>query len=114
MEEINLKTIDVFGSTPQEEQRKKGLEDINARMYAHRGGAVDEDGVYHPPHYGGSNNPHEAIKVIESWDLNFHAGNVVKYISRYRYKDDPLQDLKKALWYLERLIEVENRKNESS
>ena len=38
--------------------------------------------VNHPDHYGGENNPYEAIKVIEAWDLNFHLGNVVKYISR--------------------------------
>ena len=38
--------------------------------------------VNHPSHYGGESNVYEAIKVIESWDLDFHLGNTVKYISR--------------------------------
>ena len=58
--------------------------------------------VNHPQHYGGEDNPYEAIKVIEAWDLDFHLGNTVKYISRAGKKgsDKELQDLKKALWYL--------------
>ena len=46
-------------------------------------------------------------KVIEEWDLDFHLGNTVKYISRAGKKgtDKELQDLKKALWYLERKIQ---------
>lgn len=68
--------------------------------------------VNHPQHYGGENNPYEAIKVIEAWDLGFHLGNTVKYISRAGKKgtDKELQDLKKALWYLER--EIKNIENE--
>lgn len=64
--------------------------------------------VNHPDHYQfGKNNEYEAIKVIEAWDLDFHLGNTVKYISRAGKKDTDkeLQDLKKALWYLERKIE---------
>ena len=62
--------------------------------------------VNHPNHYGGEDNTYEAIKVIEAWDLDFHLGNTVKYISRAGKKgtDKELQDLKKALWYLERKI----------
>lgn len=63
--------------------------------------------VNHPQHYGGADNTYEAIKVIEAWDLDFHLGNTVKYISRAGKKgtDKELQDLKKALWYLQRKIE---------
>jgi hypothetical protein len=63
--------------------------------------------VNHPQHYGGEDNLYEAIKVIEAWDLDFHLGNTVKYISRAGKKgtDKELQDLKKALWYLQRKIE---------
>jgi hypothetical protein len=71
--------------------------------------------VNHPNHYGGENNPYEAIKVIEAWDLDFHLGNTVKYISRAGKKDTDkeLQDLKKALWYLKRKIEnLEQKKEE--
>ena len=62
--------------------------------------------VNHPSHYGGAENVYEAIKVIEAWDLDFHLGNTVKYISRAGKKgtDKELQDLKKAMFYLERKI----------
>jgi len=62
------------------------------------------DAVNHPVHYGGMNNVYEAIKVIEAWDLGFHLGNTVKYISRAGKKDAIIQDLKKARWYLDRYI----------
>jgi hypothetical protein len=61
--------------------------------------------VDHPAHYGGAENPYEAIKVIEAWALGFHLGNAVKYISRAGRKGDALEDLKKAAWYLQRHIE---------
>lgn len=69
--------------------------------------------VNHPSHYGGESNVYEAIKVIESWDLDFHLGNTVKYISRAGKKDTDkeLQDLKKAMFYLER--KIENLENSS-
>lgn len=60
--------------------------------------------VDHPQHYGGEDNPYEAIKVIEAWNLGFCLGNTVKYISRAGKKDDTLQELEKALWYLKREI----------
>jgi hypothetical protein len=71
----------------------------------------EREQVNHPQHYGGQDNPYEAIKVIEAWDLDFHLGNTVKYISRAGKKgtDKELQDLNKALWYLQRRIE--NLKN---
>ena len=68
--------------------------------------------VNHPEHYGGSENIYEAIKVIENWDLDFHLGNTVKYISRAgkKNKEKELEDLKKALWYLQHHINtLENK-----
>lgn len=63
------------------------------------------DPINHPAHYGGAENPYEAIKVIEAWGLGFCLGNAVKYISRAGRKVDPtIQDLKKARWYLDREI----------
>lgn len=62
--------------------------------------------IDHPIHYGG-NTVYETIKVIEAWNLDFHLGNTVKYISRAGKKtDDSIEDLKKALWYLERKIKI--------
>ena len=60
--------------------------------------------VNHPQHYGGD-TLYEAIKVIEAWQLGFHLGNVVKYISRWDKKGDAIENLKKAQWYLQRKIE---------
>jgi Protein of unknwon function (DUF3310) len=62
------------------------------------------DAVDHPAHYGGEDNPYEAIKVVEAWDLDFYLGNVIKYVSRAGKKGDELEDLKKARWYLDRKI----------
>ena len=64
------------------------------------------EAVNHPPHYGGEDDPYEAIKVIEAWGLGFHLGNTVKYISRAGKKTGQslLQDLRKARWYIDRLI----------
>jgi hypothetical protein len=65
------------------------------------------ESVFHPKHYGGEESTYEAIKVIEAWDLGFNLGNVVKYISRLGKKDanKKIEDLEKALWYLQREIE---------
>ena len=73
----------------------------------------EKEQVNHPQHYGGQDNPYEAIKVIDAWDLGFSLGNTVKYISRAgkKGKDKELEDLRKALWYLQHHIETleENR-----
>jgi hypothetical protein len=66
--------------------------------------------VSHPVHYGGEDNPYEVIKVAEAWGLDKDAYlfNALKYIGRSGKKDDnpPVQDLKKALFYLERRIKL--------
>ena len=65
------------------------------------------DVIDHPDHYGGAEDPYEAIKVIEAWRLGFCLGNTVKYICRAERKADAIEDLRKAAWYLNR--EIENR-----
>lgn len=69
------------------------------------------DPVNHPDHY--TKGECEVIDVIESWKLGFHAGNVVKYIARYRHKGSPIEDLEKARWYLDRLIAKLKEKHNS-
>lgn len=61
------------------------------------------DMVNHPAHYklGGI----ETIDFIEAKKLNYHLGNVVKYITRADLKGERLENLKKAKWYLDREIE---------
>tara|TARA_R110000796_G_scaffold2507_2_gene9873 strand:+ start:1527 stop:1760 length:234 start_codon:yes stop_codon:yes gene_type:complete len=47
----------------------------------------------------------EVTDFILSHDLGWCEGNIIKYIVRHKIKhDDPIQDLKKAKWYLEKLI----------
>lgn len=65
------------------------------------------DNVNHPAHYktGGI----ETIDFIEAKNLNYHLGNVVKYITRADHKGDRLENLKKAQWYLNREIEKSSK-----
>lgn len=66
--------------------------------------APDVDLVNQPPHYK-SKGGIESIDVIESFELNFHLGNAVKYILRSDKKGNKEQDLQKAIWYLNRELE---------
>jgi hypothetical protein len=70
---------------------------------------MSKEMVNHPEHYGGKENIYEVVKVCEAWGLDKDAYifNVVKYVARAGKKDTDkeLQDMKKALWYLNRKIE---------
>ena len=62
-----------------------------------------------PSHYKQGNI--EVIEFILDQNLNYMDGNVVKYITRYKHKNG-LEDLKKARWYINRIIEEkENEDN---
>lgn len=67
---------------------------------------VPRDLVNSPPHY--NTGKIETITFIEDKDLNYRLGNVVKYVTRAGKKvgSDPVEDLKKARWYLDREINV--------
>lgn len=58
------------------------------------------DRVNHPNHY--TMFPVEVIELTEH--LDFLSGNVVKYVCRAPFKDNMLEDYRKAAWYLNRLI----------
>ena len=60
-----------------------------------------------PTHYQNKVTP---IDIIEMYDLNFSLGNVIKYVLRAGKKngESDLDDLNKALWYLNR--EIDRRK----
>jgi hypothetical protein len=70
-------------------------------------GEGEVDLVNHPEHY--TSGGIETIDFIEAKDLNYRLGNVIKYVSRAEKKGDPLRDLRKALWYLQREIAVRER-----
>jgi len=61
----------------------------------------NDEHINHPEHY---NKGIETTNYIFSWDMDFAEGNIVKYITRYKFKNG-VEDLKKAKWYLEYLIE---------
>ena len=64
---------------------------------------MSKEMVDHPTHY--NRGKYEAIDVIEDWQMNFNLGNALKYLSRAGHKDDIVQDLKKAKWYIDREIQ---------
>lgn len=74
------------------------------------GKEIEEDDdpsvVNHPSHYTYSSV--EPITAIEAWQLPYHLGNVVKYVSRAGHKDasKTVEDLEKAAWYLDRYIKM--------
>lgn len=86
-------------------KRPEGCEPAEPPPAAKANGCQTQpDAVNHPQHYklGGM----EVIDAIEGLGLGFHAGNVVKYVARYKAKGGA-EDLRKARWYLERLIDLE-------
>lgn len=61
-----------------------------------------DDPIAYPKHY--TKGRIQPIEVIEDWGLGFNLGNAVKYVARAEHKGSPLDDLKKARWYLDREI----------
>ncbi len=68
--------------------------------------------IQNPSHYGGADNPYEAIKVMRAWMTpeevrGFLKGNALKYLSRAGKKDgEPSEkDYAKAQWYIRELLE---------
>jgi len=62
-------------------------------------------------HY--SKNNIQPIEYITANNLGFSEGNVIKYVTRYKYKNG-LEDLKKALWYINYLIDNYDKENKKS
>lgn len=75
------------------------------------GAVLEGNAVDHPQHYAGTKI--EVIDYIEDKNLGFCLGNAIKYISRagrkgsaaMDQKEKTIQDLEKAIWYLNRRIE---------
>lgn len=63
---------------------------------------MQHDPVNYPKHYTSHPSGVEAITVCEH--MNFNTGNAMKYLWRANLKGNTVQDLKKAIWYLEREI----------
>ena len=65
------------------------------------------DKVNSPPHYNqtGIECIHAISAATDEGFKYYLQGNIMKYLWRFDYKDKPLEDLQKAHWYLEKLIE---------
>lgn len=68
------------------------------------------DLVNNPSHYQGKGI--ECIQVIEAFELGFNLGNAIKYILRAEKKALKDTDLRKALWYINRELNLTNDKPE--
>lgn len=74
----------------------------------------ENDPVNHPSHY--TDGKIEVIDFIEDKKLGFHLGNAVKYVARAGKKDPDKvkEDLRKAVWYIERYIQLLEKKNDNT
>jgi hypothetical protein len=76
----------------------------------------EKEMINHPLHYSfGDSNQYEVVKVCEAWELDKDAYlfNVIKYVARAGKKnpEKEIEDLKKAMFYLDRKIKnLENKK----
>tara|TARA_R100000234_G_C4981143_1_gene170947 strand:- start:993 stop:1220 length:228 start_codon:yes stop_codon:yes gene_type:complete len=66
------------------------------------------DNVNSPRHY--LQGKRETIEVIQDYMtkdefVGYLKGNIIKYVGRFKFKGNPLQDLKKSQWYLNKLIQ---------
>lgn len=68
---------------------------------------MSHDPVHHPKHYTSHPSGVECIQITEH--MGFNLGNAVKYIWRADLKNGPIEDLEKALWYIQREIDKRKR-----
>lgn len=64
---------------------------------------MGHDAVNHPQHYVSHPSGVECITITEH--MGFNLGNAMKYVWRADLKDDAVEDLRKAQWYIAREIE---------
>lgn len=69
--------------------------------------ASDNDAVNHPAHYRSHPSGVECIQITEH--MGFCLGNAIKYIWRADLKNDAIEDLEKARWYIEREIALRKK-----
>lgn len=82
----------------QEEAREAGAASTGAALRL----VGKDDPVNAPAHY--TRLEPQPVDVIEAWDLPWHEAQVLKYIARAGHKGDRLTDLRKAKFYLDRLV----------
>lgn len=72
---------------------------------------MKKENVNHPNHYNSGNI--ETIEYLRDMGIaeDFCVGNAIKYISRYKHKEKPVEDLKKARWYIDYCIKLLENKH---
>ena len=80
----------------------------NCRWPVPKPEATKGDNINHPPHYNSHPSGIEQIDISQHW--SFCLGNVLKYIWRCDFKGKPIEDLKKARFYLDREIQLRESK----
>ena len=73
------------------------------------------DRINRPKHYNVNRLGEQAIETytyIRSWKMDYPESNIIKYVTRHPYKGKSLEDLKKARWYLDKLIEEVEKEKE--
>lgn len=98
-------TQTVGNPAPTREEAQEMALDTARRRIAELGDApapAKPDPINHPTHYTAS--PYEAITVIESVGSGYCRGNALKYLCRAPHKGSEAADLRKAAWYVRRLV----------
>jgi hypothetical protein len=117
--------VEIFGATdmpsapadlrvvgPEEQKEQEQMEQGEQEQATARPQAPGQerfDPVDNPAHYC-EGRTYMPIDVIEDWELGFNLGSCLKYISRAGRKNDALEDLKKARYYLDREIGTMERR----
>lgn len=88
---------------PLKPENNYNMSDIHKEQLQRLG---KKETVNHPSHY--NQGEIEVIDYIEDLGIgeDFCIGNAIKYISRYKHKHDPIEDLQKAKWYIDRVIKA--------
>ena len=71
----------------------------------------DYDPVNKPAHYNLSGIDYIKQVLGTEGFIAYCQGNMIKYQHRHRYKQNPVQDMEKAQWYLEKMLETMKEKS---
>ena len=100
-----IRDVPLTGYKPIEDMTEAERDALVSDVHA----GIARERVDHPPHYNANPSGVECITVVEH--LNFNVGNAIKYLWRAGFKSkDPIEDLRKAAWYVNREIERLSRK----
>ena len=89
---------------------KEAVEHAQGNDTGARTWAVRKSAVHHPSHYGGADNPYEAIKVLEARMtreevIGYLKGSVYTYNDRAIRKGNEVEDYEKGAWFQNRLVQ---------